>query len=74
MFEKGILFSFNTPQFSGKGVRYYFIAKYSLLKALTLRAKWSQTIYYDRTLIGSGLSQISGNKRSQITVQLKYDF
>lgn len=74
MFEKGILFSFNTPQFSGKGVRYYFIAKYSLLKVLTLRAKWSQTIYYDRTLIGTGLSQISGNKRSQITVQLKYDF
>lgn len=74
MFEKGVLYSFNTPQFSGKGIRYYLVAKYSLFKGLALRAKWSQTIYYDRNSIGSGLSEIPGTKRSAITVQLKYDF
>ncbi len=74
MYEKGVLYSFNTPQFSGKGVRYYLVAKYSPIKGLAIRAKWSQTIYYDRFIIGTGLSEIEGNKKSQFTVQLKYDF
>ncbi len=74
MFEKGVLYSFNTPQFNGKGIRYYFIVKHSPFKGLALRAKWNQTIYYDRTSVGNGLSKINGNKISQITLQLKYDF
>lgn len=74
MYEKGILYSFNTPQFSGNGVRYYLVTKYTLLKGLVFRAKWSQTIYYDRSYIGSGISEIEGNKKSQITFQVKYDF
>lgn len=74
MFEKGILYSFNTPQFSGKGIRYYFVTKYAPIKGLVFRAKWSQTIYYDRTAIGTGLSLIEGNKKSQISFQIKYDF
>jgi helix-hairpin-helix protein len=74
MYEKGVLYSFNTPQFSGKGIRYYVVAKYSPFKGLAFRAKWSQTIYYDRNVIGSGSSQIGGSKKSQITFQLKYDF
>lgn len=74
MFEKGVLYSFNTPQFSGKGVRYYMLAKYSAFKGFAIRAKWSQTIYYDRITIGSSTSEIVGNKKSQITLQAKYDF
>ncbi len=74
LFEKGMLYSFNTPQFSGKGIRYYLIIKYSPFKGVVFRTKWSQTIYYDRFSIGSGLSEIEGNKRSELTVQLKYDF
>jgi hypothetical protein len=74
MFEKGVLYSFSTPQFSGKGVRYYIVIKYAPLKNMTIRAKWAQTIYYDRFTIGSGLAKISGNKKSQVTLQLKYDF
>ena len=74
MFEKGVLYSFNTPQFSGKGIRYYLVAKYAPFKGLVFRAKWSQTIYYDRKTIGSGLAQVEGTTKSQITLQLKYDF
>jgi len=74
MYEKGVLYSFNTPQFSGKGVRYYIVTKYSPIKGLTFRANWSQTIYYDRNTIGSGLSELAGNKKSQLTLQVKFDF
>lgn len=74
MYERGILYSFNTPQFSGKGIRYYFVTKYTPIKGLVFRAKWSQTIYYDRTVVGTGLSLIEGNKKSQVSLQIKYDF
>ena len=73
-YEKGVLYTFNTPQFSGKGARYYIVAKYAPIKNLTLRAKWSQTTYYDRIFIGSGNSLIEGNNKTQITLQLKYSF
>ena len=74
MYEKDVLYAFSTPQFSGKGIRYYLLIKYVPIKGLALRAKWSQTIYYDRSSIGSGNSEIDGNSKSQFTVQLKYDF
>lgn len=74
MYEKDILYAFSTPQFSGKGVRYYLVTKYAPLKGLTFRAKWSQTFYYDRISIGSGNSEIPGNIKSQFTLQVKYDF
>ena len=74
MYEKDILYSFSTPQFSGKGVRYYVVTKYAPFKGLALRAKWSQTLYYDRKVIGSGNAEIAGNTKSQLTLQVKYDF
>lgn len=74
MYEKGMLYSFNTPQFSGKGVRYYVLGKYAPFKGIAFRAKWEQTVYYDRTTIGSGLAEVDGNKKSRITLQMKYDF
>ncbi|MCB0495827.1 MAG: helix-hairpin-helix domain-containing protein [Cyclobacteriaceae bacterium] len=74
MYEKDVLYAFSTPQFSGRGVRYYLLVKYAPIKPLALRAKWSQTIYYDRSSIGSGNSEINGNTKSQFTLQLKYDF
>lgn len=74
MYEKDILYAFSTPQFSGKGVRYYLLAKYTPLKGLAVRAKWSQTLYYDRKIIGSGNAKIIGNSKSQLTLQVKYDF
>lgn len=74
MYEKDVLYSFSTPQFNGHGIRYYLLMKYVPFKGLAFRAKWSQSIYYDRYFIGSGTSKINGNKKSQLTVQLKYDF
>ena len=74
MYEKDILYAFSTPQFSGKGVRYYIVTKYVPIRGLVLRAKWSQTLYYDRKVIGSGNAEIGGNTKSQLTLQVKYDF
>jgi len=71
-YEKDILFSFNTQSFSGSGFRYYFFTSVRPMKAITLRIKWSQTYFSDRSIIGSGNDRIKGNHMSKITLQVKY--
>jgi hypothetical protein len=74
VFEKDMLFSFNTRMFNGKGVSYYLLAKVKLLRHLSLRMKWSYTQYLDQYEIGNGNDLINGNTRHQITTQLHYTF
>lgn len=74
MYEKDLLYAFSTPQFNGRGIRYYALMKFTPFKGMSLRAKWAETVYYDRMSVGSGLDKIEGNKKSQVAVQLKYDF
>jgi len=73
-FENDVLYSFAIPVFYGKGLRYYTNINYDFNKKLSFWAKWSQTIYSNKTLIGSGLDEIKGNKKSEIKLQVMYKF
>ena len=43
-------------------------------KNLTWWLKWGQTCIDDASLLGSGLDEIPGNKRSEIKLQLRWTF
>jgi DNA uptake protein ComE-like DNA-binding protein len=73
-FENDVLYGYSIPAFFGKGYRYYLNARYKLNKKFSLWAKFAQTIYVDQTEIGSGLDLIKGNKKSEIKLEMKYDF
>ncbi len=73
-YESDVLYSFSIPQFIGKGFRYYFNINYDINKKLTTWFRWSQTIYANQENIGSGLDQITGNKRSEVKIQAMYNF
>lgn len=73
-FENDVLYSFSIPVFYEKGYRYYININYDVSKKLTFWARWSQTIYPDRTTIGSGLDLINGNRRSETRIQAMYSF
>jgi hypothetical protein len=73
-FENDVLYSFSIPAFSGKGLRYYFNLNYDVSKKLTTWFRWAQTIYQNRETVGSGLDVIEGNKRTDVKVQLLYNF
>lgn len=73
-YERDMLFSFNTQSFYGKGVRYYAILKVKPTTWLMLKAKWSQSIYQDRSSIGQGYETLLGSTKSQFAFQLKVDF
>ncbi|MBK7884353.1 MAG: hypothetical protein IPJ81_11620 [Chitinophagaceae bacterium] len=73
-FENDVLYSFSIPVFYDKGYRYYINLNYDLSKKITVWARWAQTMYSNRNVIGSSLDEIYGNKKSDFRFQAIYKF
>ena len=68
-YENDVLYSFSVPALYGKGMRVYLLGKVKLFNALTLYARIGRTIYSDRDQIGSGLTLIEGNHKTDLKVE-----
>ncbi len=68
-YENDVLYSFSVPALYGKGMRVYLLGKVKLFDALTLYARIGRTIYSDRDEIGSGLTLIEGNHKTDLKVE-----
>ncbi len=68
-YENDVLYSFSVPALYGKGMRFYLLGKVKLFNALTLYARIGRTIYSDRDKIGSGLTLIEGNHKTDLKVE-----
>jgi hypothetical protein len=73
-YENDVLYSYSIPVFFDKGYRYYLTLNYDLTKKLSFWFRWAQTIYRDKNLIGSGLDEIEGSKKSEVKLQARYIF
>lgn len=71
-FENDVLYSYSIPVFFDKGYRYYVNVNYDISVKLTAWMRFAQTIYHDKSSIGSGLDEIKGNKKTEIKMQLIY--
>lgn len=72
--ERGLLYTFYAPSFSGRGFRYSGYLRYDFSKAFMFLAKFGQTVYQDREAIGSGNDLIAGNKKTDLQMQLRIKF
>lgn len=70
-YESDILYAFSIPAYYSKGTRMYLNLKYTLADFMDIWVKYSQTYYSDKDEISSGLTQINGNTKSEIKVQLR---
>ena len=68
-YENDVLYSFSVPALYGKGMRLYLLGKVKLFNTLTLYARIGRTIYSDRNEIGSGLTLIEGNHKTDLKVE-----
>ena len=68
-YENDVLYSFSVPAMYGKGMRFYLLGKVKLFNALTLYARIGRTIYSDRDEIGSGLTLIEVNHKTDLKVE-----
>ena len=73
-YENDVLYSFSIPVFYDKGFRYYININYDVNKKISLWLKWAQTVYKDKTLVGTGLDEVKGGWRSDIKIQALYKF
>ena len=72
--EKGLLYTFYTPSFQGRGFRCAVRLRYELNKHWLFITKFGETIYLNRNEIGSGNDLIQGNKKADIQMQLRIKF
>ncbi len=69
--EQDVLYAVSIPVLNGRGTRAYFISQLTLNKTLTLWLRYAETRYRDQATIGSGLEEIQGRVRSEVTAQLR---
>lgn len=72
VYERSMLYNFSFPAFYGKGVRGAIFVKANLHKNLSALLKISNTHYFDRKQISSGLQQISGSNLTDLEFQLQW--
>jgi hypothetical protein len=73
-YENDVLYSFSIPALYDKGWRYYANINYDLSRKLTLWLRWAETIYSNKTIIGSGLDEIKSSHKTDFKVQLRWVF
>ncbi|HTN06352.1 helix-hairpin-helix domain-containing protein [Agriterribacter sp.] len=73
-YENDVLYYYAVPVFYDKGTRYYINARYKLNTYMNVWVKWGQVIYSEKDVIGSGLDEIEGNKKSEIRILLSATF
>ena len=73
-YENDVLYYFSIPAFYDKGFRYYANLNYDLSKKISVWLKWSQTVYDNKTTIGSGLDEIKGSSRSEVRLMARVIF
>ena len=73
-YENDVLYSYSVPAFQGKGLRFYINGRYTLVRGLDLWVRYALVNYFDQQTIGTGNDLISGNQRSDIRVQIRYQF
>jgi hypothetical protein len=74
VYEKDMLYAFSLPAYYDSGTRHYLMTRYTLTKQLKIWLRWAQTRYGQLEKISSGLNEISGNKRSDLKMQVMYQF
>lgn len=73
-FENDILYSYSIPSFYNRGFRYYLTLRYKVTKGVDIWFRFAQTVYTNQKTFGSGLDEINNNKRSEIKLQVRYQF
>ncbi|MDR0982626.1 MAG: helix-hairpin-helix domain-containing protein [Culturomica sp.] len=70
-YENNVLYGYSFPAAYGKGVRAYMNSRLKCGKRFTFYAKFGVFYYPDRATIGSGLSQVDGNKTYDLSLQIR---
>ncbi len=73
-YESDVLYGYSVPSYSGKGLRCFLLVAWSPARWLELWARYAQTWYSDRNVIGTNLDLINSNTKSDVEIQVRFRF
>ncbi len=73
-YEDDVLYNFTFGLYNGKGLRGYTNLKYRLAKRLDAWIRYALFNYENVETVGSGLDEIAGKTKSEVRLQLRYQF
>ncbi len=74
VYEPDVLYGYSVPVLDGEGLRCCAMMTWKVSRRIDLTFRYAQTWYAGRQTIGSGLTEISGNVKSEVKVQGKIRF
>jgi len=72
VFEQDVLYAISVPALYGQGTRAYAILQAAFSKHFTFWLRYADTRYRHQSTVGSGLEEIKGTVRSEVTAQVRY--
>ncbi|HRG37059.1 MAG TPA: hypothetical protein PK289_00870 [Bacteroidia bacterium] len=74
-YENDVSGAFAIPAYFDSGSRFYILLNYTFNKHVEFWVRYSQTVYDNKEVISEGtLSEIRGNKKSEVKVQVRVKF
>lgn len=73
-YESDVLYSYSIPAYSGKGTRFYTLLKFSPTRGVDIWIRYATFIYTNRQTVSSGNTEIDGNQKTDLHVQLRWRF
>jgi hypothetical protein len=73
-YERDVLYASSFPMYFDQGIRTYLNVRYRLFRSTDVWLRYALTNYLNRENIGSGLDLIEGNKRSDIRLQVRWQW
>ena len=73
-YENNALYVFSVPSYYYRGSRAYAMIRYTFARKFDLWVRYGVSIYANRKTLGSGSEQITGNTKSDVTIQLRMKF
>jgi len=73
-YEDDVLYGSSFGGYNGKAIRTFVNLRYRLLRQMDLWIRYALYAYQDRKIIGSGLDEIAGSKKSDFKLQVRYQF
>ncbi|HPI10693.1 MAG TPA: helix-hairpin-helix domain-containing protein [Catalimonadaceae bacterium] len=74
LYEKNVLYAFSIPALYGRGTRVYSLIQYSPTRKIDIWFRIARTFQKDQKTIGSALEEINANHKTDVVVQLRYNF
>ena len=73
-YENDVLYAYSLPAYYYQGMRLYLTLRYTVYKGIDVWFRVANTLFSNRTTVGSGLDMIEGQSRTEIKAQVRFKF